>query len=120
MTTPNVGAMTHHLYEKNVPSKTRNSPTKPLSPGRPIEESATNRKTPEMMGMVRARSSKVFDPVSVSTLINHSHQDEQGSGGEPVVHHLQDAPAHTLQRADEHPQANESEVCHRGVSDQTF
>ena len=36
----------------NAPSKTRNSPTNPFSPGSPSEDSVTTRKSAENAGMI--------------------------------------------------------------------
>ncbi len=48
--TPTVATTTHHRWVMKVPSSTRNSPTKPLSPGRPIDDSMTTVKTAANMG----------------------------------------------------------------------
>ena len=42
--------MAHHRRVMNVPSSTRNSPTNPLSPGRPIELIITRTKTAARTG----------------------------------------------------------------------
>ncbi len=43
--TPIVPTTAHQRWVTNVPRRMRNSPTKPLSPGRPIDESMTTVKT---------------------------------------------------------------------------
>ena len=68
----------------------RNSPTKPLSPGRPIEDSITTMNTAAKMGagFWRPRSSAIS---RVAALVDHPDEEEQGAGGDAVVDHLQDA-----------------------------
>ena len=39
--TPAVATTAHHRWAVNAPSRIRNSPTKPLSPGSPIDDSIT-------------------------------------------------------------------------------
>ncbi len=40
----------HHRAPTNEPRRIRNSPTKPFSPGKPIDESITTMKNPARIG----------------------------------------------------------------------
>ena len=50
ITTPAVAATAHQRWATKVPMRMRNSPTKPLSPGTPIEASMARVKTPASTG----------------------------------------------------------------------
>ena len=71
--------------------RTRNSPTKPLRPGRPIELSITRVNT---AGQDRGRLLQALergDLAGVAPLVDHADEEEQGAGGDAVVDHLQHA-----------------------------
>ncbi len=50
MTTPAVATTAHQRWATNVPMRIRNSPTKPLRPGTPMEASMARVKTPASTG----------------------------------------------------------------------
>ena len=79
----------HHRWVMKVPTRMRNSPTKPLSPGSPIEDSITTVNTPASRGAGFCSPPQLGDLAGVAPLVDHPDQEEQGAGREAVVDHLQ-------------------------------
>ena len=86
----------HHRWVTNVPMRTRNSPTKPLSPGRPIDESITTMKTPAKTGADLLDAAELGDLAGVAALVDHADEEEEGAGGQAVVDHLEHAALQAL------------------------
>ena len=55
---PEVAITASSRFAWKVPSRMRNSPTNPFSPGNPIDESVTNRNTAEKTGTMAHRPPK--------------------------------------------------------------
>ena len=81
----------HQRRVRNEPSRMRNSPTKPLRPGRPIDDSITTVNTPAKIGADLLQALELGDLAGVAALVDHPDEEEQGAGGDAVVDHLQDA-----------------------------
>ena len=50
MITPVAATTAHQRWAAKAPMRVRNSPTNPLSPGRPIDDNMTTMKTPAKIG----------------------------------------------------------------------
>ena len=102
----------------NVPIRIRNSPTNPLSPGRPIELIITTRKTAARTGTDFCRPLQLGDLPGVAALVDHPDQEEEGAGGQPVVDHLEHPAGDALGREGEDAEHDEAQVGDRRVGDQ--
>ena len=69
----------------------RNSPTKPLRPGTPIDESITSVNTAAKIGATFCRPLQLGDLAGVAALVDHADEEEQRPGRDAVVDHLQHA-----------------------------
>ena len=72
----------------------RNSPTKPLSPGTPIDDSITTVNTAAKIGADLLEALELGDLAGVAALVDHPDEEEQRAGGDAVVDHLQHAAGH--------------------------
>ena len=105
---------------RNEPRRMRNSPTKPLRPGRPIEVSIDDR---EDAGQDRRRlleAVELGDLAGVAALVDHADEEEQRAGGDAVVDHLQDAALDALRGEGEGAEDDEAEVRDRRVGDEAL
>ena len=87
----------HQRWVRNVPIRTRNSPTKPLSPGSADRRSCIT--SSEDGGQDRRRllqAAQLGDLAGVAALVDHPDEEEQGAGGQAVVDHLQHAAGDAL------------------------
>ena len=109
---PTTGAM------RNVPARTRNSPTKPLSPGSPMAASMATVNTAAMIGRGPLQPPQLVDLPGLATLVDPADHDEQHGDDEPVVDHLQHAAGDPLGGEREGPEHDEPEVAERGVRHQ--
>ena len=108
----------HQRRVRNEPSRMRNSPTNPLSPG-----SADRRQHHhgEHAGHDRRRllqALELGDLPGVAALVDHPDEEEQGAGGDAVVDHLQHAALQALGGERERAEHDEAEVGDRRVGDQ--
>src|SRR5579875_2420029 len=71
-TTPPVATTAHQRWVRKVPRRTRNSPTNPFRPGRPLQAAQPG-------GVPGA-----------AALVDPADHDEEHGDDEPVVDHLQD------------------------------
>ena len=55
---PSVASVAYSALIRNVPTRIRNSPTNPFSPGRPMDDRVTIRKAAVKTGMIRAKPPK--------------------------------------------------------------
>src|SRR6266571_4960918 len=101
----------------NAPTRMRNSPTKPLSPGRPMEE-RDDEKEHGHGGHNLPEATEVGDEPGVPPLVKHAHDQEEGAGGEAVVDHLNDAAHHALLVESEQPEHDEAQVADARVGDE--
>jgi len=69
----------------------RNSPTKPLSPGNPIEAKVARRNAPYRRASPR-ETAVVLDQPAVPSVVDHADEHEQRSGREAVIDHLNERP----------------------------
>ena len=73
------------------PLKMRNSPTKPLRPGRPSEEKRAMPMRPAEEGRDFAQASEVVEATqAAAALFEQGDEPEDGGGGEGVVEHLEE------------------------------
>ena len=83
----------HQRWARKVPISTRNSPTKPLRPGRPIDASIDDHEDAGEPGRDLLDALQLGDLVGVAPLVEEAEQDEERAGDDAVVDHLQDAPS---------------------------
>src|SRR5690625_5903993 len=57
---------------------------------------------------------------SVPAVINHAHQQEEGSCGESVIHHLDDCALNSNRIECKNAENHKTKVTHGGVSNQPF
>ena len=74
----------------------RNSPTKPLSPGTPIDDSITTMNTAAKIGATFWMPLQLGDLAGVAALVDQADEEEQRAGGHAVVDHLQHAAGERL------------------------
>ena len=108
----------HQRWARNVPSSTRNSPTKPLRPGRPIDDSITSVNSAGEDRRHLLQALELGDLVGVAALVDEADQEEQGAGDDAVVDHLQHAALEALGGEGEQAEDDEAEVRDRRVGDQ--
>ena len=60
-----------------VPSRIRNSPTKPFSPGRPIEDSVTIKKERSVYRHTIRQAAEFVDQPRMTAVVNHADDQEQ-------------------------------------------
>ncbi len=72
-----------------APRRIRNSPTKPLVPGRPIDDRVTIMKMVAKIGIRLESPPKSADQPGMAALIDKTDDEEERPGGNPVVEHLQ-------------------------------
>ncbi len=118
MMTPAAATTAHQRWATKVPSRTRNSPTKPFSPGRPMEDSITTVKMPANTGATFCDALQLGDLVGVAAVVEEAEQDEQGTGDDAVVDHLEHGALDALGVEGEQAQDREAHVGDRRVGDQ--
>ena len=98
----------------------RNSPTNPLSPGTPIDDSITSMNPAAKIGATcwMPLSSEILRVVPA--LVDHPDEEEQRAGRHAVVDHLQHAARQRLRREGERAEHDEAHVGHRRVGDEAF
>ena len=116
--TPAAATTAHQRRVRNEPSRMRNSPTKPLSPGRPIDDSITTVNTAARIGAAFCRPVQLGDLAGVAALVDHADEEEQGAGRDAVVDHLEHAALEALGGEGEGAEDDEAEVGHRRVGDE--
>ena len=79
----------HQRRVRNDPTSTRNSPTNPLSPGRPIDDSITSVNTAGEDRRHLLQAPQRGDLAGVAALGDHADQQEQRAGRQAVVDVLQ-------------------------------
>ena len=110
-------AATHGAYS-NAPTRTRNSPTKPDSPGSPPEAKTKKPKIDGPDRHHRGDAAHLRDRPVVGPLVDHPDEQEQGARDQAVVDHLEDRPVHALLVEDEDPERDEAHVRHGAVRDE--
>ena len=113
-----VATTAHQRWVMNVPTRTRNSPTNPLSPGRPTALITTARKTAARIGADFWRPPSSADLGGAPPLPDHADEEEQGAGGQAVVDHLEHAAGDPLGAEGEEAEHDEGHVDDRRVGDQ--
>ena len=93
---------------RNAPSMVRNSPTKPLRPGMPIDASVMIRNAAVSRGITLLQAAELADQARVPAVRQHADDEEEPAGADAVRQHLVDRALHALHvhRADaEHDEA---------------
>ena len=79
----------HHRAVRNEPIRIRYSPTNPLRPGTPIDDSITIMNAGGEDRRHRLDALQLGDLAGVAALVDHPDEEEQRAGGHAVVDHLQ-------------------------------
>ena len=109
---------THQRAVRNEPMRIRNSPTKPLSPGTPIDDSITTVKAAAKIGATSWMPLQLGDLAGVAALVDHPDEEEQRAGGHAVVDHLHHRAGDRLRGERERAEHDEAEVGDRRVGDE--
>ena len=116
--TPAAATTVHQRRVRNEPTRIRNSPAKPLRPG---QADRAEHHDGEHAGEDRRRLLQALergDLAGVAAVVDHPDEEEQGAGGDAVVHHLQHAALDALGGEGEGAEHDEAEVGDRGVGDE--
>ena len=113
----NVATAAAHGLTANVPTRVRNSPTKPDRPAaRPRRTRRSQNR--RVHGGQRRQAAHLGDRPVVGPLVDHADEEEQGAGDQAVVDHLQDRARQRLLLEHEDAERHEAHVAHRRVGDE--
>jgi len=82
---PLVATAASHGLRWKAPTRIRNSPTNPFSPGSPSDDSTTTRNTAEKAGTTRHRPPKSAMSREWRRSVDHAHHQEEGARRQAVV-----------------------------------
>ena len=105
-------------FHANAPSRIRNSPTNPFSPGRPIDDSVTMQKRRDEPRHHVLQAAELGDQPRVPPIRQHADDEEEAAGADAVVQHLVDRALHALRVHRGDAEHDEAEVADARVGDQ--
>ena len=103
-------------FQRNAPSRIRNSPTKPFMPGSAIDDSVMIRNAATSRGMTAFEPAELGDQARVAAVREHADDHEERAGADAVVQHLVDRALQPSSR--EQAEHDEPEVADARVRDQ--
>ena len=75
-------------FDVQLPSRIRNSPTKPFRNGRPIDDKRRNHKQRGKPGHRCRQPAKVADQARVPAFVDEADKQKQRAGRDAVIEHL--------------------------------
>jgi hypothetical protein len=103
-----------------VPIRIGNSPTNPFRPGQRERRERDDEEEPRVDGDTLREPSEGGDLACVAPLVEEADEEEERPGGQPVVHHLDDAAGDGDLVQGEDPEHDEAHVAHRRVRDEAL